>query len=62
MLGGFAVELQPMDPIQDTKALAIIAAAPELATPDDTERFLDGMPIGELASIWCVLQCLSRRD
>ena len=29
--------------------LALVAAAPELATSDDTEIFLDAMPIPELA-------------
>jgi hypothetical protein len=47
---------------EDAEMLALIAAAPELATPDDTESFLDGMPIPELASMWGALQRLSRRD
>jgi hypothetical protein len=42
--------------------LAVIATAPELATPDDTDAFLDAMPIPELASMWRSLQCLSQRD
>ena len=58
----FAVELQAMGSSEDAKALAVIAAAPELATPEETEAFLNAMPIGELASLWCVVQCLSRRD
>lgn len=32
--------------------LALIAAAPELATPVDTETFLDAMPVAEIASMW----------
>ena len=46
----------------DAKVLAVIAAAPELGTPDETDAFLNAMPISDLASMWCVLQRLSRRD
>jgi len=46
----------------DAKVLAVIAAAPELGTPDETDAFLNAMPISGLASMWCVLQRLSRRD
>ena len=51
-----------MGSTEDADMLALIAAAPELATPDDTEAFLDAMPISELASMWGALQRLSRRD
>ena len=34
-----------MGSTEDADMLALIAAAPELATPDDTEIFLDAMPI-----------------
>jgi hypothetical protein len=51
-----------MGSTEDADMLALIAAAPELATPDDTEIFLDVMPIAELASMWGALQRLSRRD
>jgi hypothetical protein len=37
---------------EDVEMLALIAAAPKLAAPDDTEAFLDAMPISELASMW----------
>jgi hypothetical protein len=47
---------------EDAKALAVIAEAPELGTPDATDVFLNAMPITDLASMWCVLQRLSRRD
>jgi hypothetical protein len=47
---------------EDAKVLAAIAAAPELGTPDATDVFLNAMPISDLASMWCVLQRLSRRD
>jgi hypothetical protein len=47
---------------EDAKVLAAIAAAPELGTPDQTDAFLDAMPVAELASMWCVLQRLRRRD
>ena len=51
-----------MGSTEDADMLALVAAAPELATPDDTEIFLDAMPIPELASMWGALQRLSRRD
>jgi hypothetical protein len=47
---------------EDADVLALIVAAPELGTPDDTDVFLDAMPIPDLASLWGVLQRLSRRD
>ena len=46
----------------DATLLETIAAAPQLRTPDETEAFLDPMPLGELASMWCALQRVSRRD
>ena len=51
-----------MGSTEDADMLALIAAAPELATPDDTEVLLDAMPITELASMWGAVQRLSRRD
>ena len=51
-----------MGSTEDADMLALIAAAPELATPDDTETFLYAMPVAELASMWGALQRLSRRD
>jgi hypothetical protein len=51
-----------MGSTEDAEMLALIAAAPELATPDDTEVLLDAMPISELASMWGAVQRLSRRD
>ena len=51
-----------MRSIQDADVLAIIAAAPELATPDDTDALLNAMSVAELASMWATLQRLSRRD
>ncbi len=51
-----------MDSIEEARLLAVVAAAPELSTPDETDVFLDAMPLAELASLWCVLQRLSRRD
>jgi hypothetical protein len=47
---------------EDAKVLAIVAAAPELGAPDDTDTFLNAMPVAELASMWGALQRLSRRD
>jgi len=52
----------PMGSTEDAKVLALIAAAPEPGTPDDTDVFLNAMPIPDLASLWCVLQRLNRRD
>ena len=51
-----------MNSAEDAKVLAIIAAAPELCTPDDTEAFFNAVPVAELASLWGALQRLSRRD
>lgn len=51
-----------MGSTEDANVLAVIAAAPQLGAPDDTEAFFDAMPVAELASIWCVLRRLSRRD
>jgi hypothetical protein len=51
-----------MGSTEDADMLALIAAAPELATSDDTEVLLDALPISELASMWGALQRLSRRD
>ena len=51
-----------MDSIEEARVRAVVAAAPELSTPDEADVFLDAMPLVELASLWCVLQRLSRRD
>jgi hypothetical protein len=51
-----------MDLTEDAKVLAIIAAAPELGTPDETDAALNAMSVAELASMWGVLQRLSLRD
>jgi hypothetical protein len=51
-----------MGSTEDADMLSLIAAAPEPATPDDTETFLDAMPMSELASMWGAVQRLSRRD
>ncbi|RZN08371.1 hypothetical protein CWO91_22630 [Bradyrhizobium genosp. SA-3] len=51
-----------MGPTNVTGLLEVIAAAPQLLTPDETETFLDPMPLDELASMWCALQRVSRRD
>src|SRR5512139_839477 len=47
---------------EDASVLETIAAAPQLRTPDETEAFLDTLSLGELASMWCALQRVSRRD
>jgi hypothetical protein len=51
-----------MGSTEDARMLAVIAAAPELGTPDETDVFLNAMGLTDLASLWCVLQRLSRRD
>ena len=51
-----------MSSTEDADTLALRAAAPGQTTPDDTEIFLDAMPISELASMWDTLQRLGRRD
>ena len=47
---------------EDAKTLAVIASAPELRNSEATDAFFDAMPVTELASMWCALQRLSRRD
>ena len=61
-LVGLLRECRNMDSTEIAKVLAFMAAAPELPTPDDTETFFNTMPVAELASMWGVLQRLSRRD
>ncbi|MGX1317144.1 hypothetical protein AB7M17_000597 [Bradyrhizobium sp. USDA 377] len=51
-----------MAPADNSGLLETVAAAPQLRTPDETEAFLDSLPLGELASMWCALQRVSRRD
>lgn len=51
-----------MGSTEDAKMLAVIAAAGPLMTPGDSGAFLNAMPVTELASLWAVLQRLSRRD
>jgi len=51
-----------MTPADNSGLLEAVAAAPQLRTPDETEAFLDSLPLGELASMWCALQRVSRRD
>jgi hypothetical protein len=51
-----------MGSTEDANVLASVVVAPELGSPDDTDAFLNAMPIPELASTWCALQRLSRRD
>jgi hypothetical protein len=61
-LVGLSRECRNMDLTDDAVVLAIMVAVPELCTPDDTETFFRTMPVAELASMWGVLQRLSRRD
>lgn len=47
---------------EDARLLEVVVASPQLRAPEETEIFLDAMPIAELTSLWCVLQRVSRRD
>jgi hypothetical protein len=63
--GGVLPGARKMDSTEDAKVLALVAAALELSKPqiaDNVDTFLDAMPIPELASMWGVLQRLSRRE
>ncbi|MDI1264484.1 MAG: hypothetical protein PS018_14610 [bacterium] len=51
-----------MSSTEDAKVLSLVAAAPEMATSDETDAFLNAMTIPDLASMWGALQRLSRRD
>ena len=51
-----------MGSTEDADMLALIAAVPERATPEETEAFFDAMPIAELASMWGALQRPGRRE
>jgi hypothetical protein len=51
-----------MGSIGDTKVLSIVGAAPELRTGDDADAIFNALAVTELASVWCALQRLSRRD
>jgi hypothetical protein len=51
-----------MGSLEDQMALGIMAAAPQPAPSGDADAFLSAVPIGDIASMWCALQRLSRRD
>ncbi|HEY0850066.1 MAG TPA: hypothetical protein VGD96_09145 [Bradyrhizobium sp.] len=42
--------------------IAIASSAPELAGDDEANALFDALAISELATMWCALQRVSRRD
>ena len=47
---------------EDAKVLAVVTSVPELAGDEEANAFFDAIPIPQLASMWCALQRVSRRD
>jgi len=47
---------------EDAKVLAVVTSVPELADDEEANAFFDAIPIPQLASMWCALQRVSRRD
>ena len=47
---------------QDAKVLAVVTSVPEVAGDEEANAFFDKLPIPQLATIWCALQRVSRRD
>ena len=47
---------------EDAKILAVVTSVPELAGDEEANAFFDALPISQLASMWCALQRVSRRD
>ena len=47
---------------EDAKILAVVTSVPELAGDEEANAFFDALPISQLASTWCALQRVSRRD
>jgi hypothetical protein len=47
---------------EDAKVLAVVTSVPELAGDEEANAFFDALPISQLASMWCALQRVSRRD
>jgi len=43
-------------------AVAIVSSVPELAGDGEANALFDALPISELATMWCALQRISRRD
>ena len=47
---------------EDAKILAVVTSVPEHAGDEEANAFFDALPISQLASMWCALQRVSRRD
>jgi Family of unknown function (DUF6869) len=47
---------------EDAKILAVVTSVPELAGDEEANAFFDAIPVPQLASMWCALQRVSRRD
>lgn len=51
-----------MIPAEDANILAVVTSAPELAGDEEANALFDSLSISHLASLWCALQRVSRRD
>jgi hypothetical protein len=47
---------------QDAEVLAVVTSVPEMTGDEEANAFFDALPVPQLATIWCALQCVSRRD
>lgn len=47
---------------QDAKVLAVVTSVPEMTGDEEASVFFDALPVPQLATIWCALQRVSRRD
>src|SRR5437868_1182244 len=54
--------IQFMATTEDAKVLAVVTSVPELAGDEEANAFFDALPTSQLASMWCALQRVSRRD
>ncbi len=47
---------------QDGKVLSVVTSVPEMTGDEEANAFFDALPMPQLATIWCALQRVSRRD
>jgi Family of unknown function (DUF6869) len=47
---------------QDAEVLAVVTSVPEMTGDEEANAFFDALPVPQLATIWCALQRVSRRD
>ncbi|MBI5321612.1 DUF6869 domain-containing protein [Bradyrhizobium sp.] len=47
---------------EDANVLAAVTSLPELAGDEEANALFDALPVAQLASMWCALQRISRRD